>query len=79
VEAIAAAFHVSSETVRRGLMLTGDLAEVAVRACREGESGVLRFTLQLFRPVLPMLADTAEDVHDAISRLEMASLELPVD
>lgn len=79
VEAIAVAFHVSVETVRRGLMLTGDLAEVAVRACREGEAGVRRFSLQLFRPILPMLADTAEDVHDAIARLKLASLEFKLD
>jgi DNA ligase-1 len=78
-EAIAAAFAVPAAAVRRALMLSGDLGAVAEAARRDGATGLARFSLRLFQPVLPMLAQTAEDVGDALARLGEAALEPKLD
>jgi DNA ligase-1 len=78
-EAIARAADVPADDVRRAVMLAGDAAAVAATALTEGAPGLARFGLQLFRPVLPMLAQTAEDVDDALTQLGTAALELKLD
>jgi DNA ligase 1 len=78
-EAIAAAFNVSADAVRRAGMMTGDLAPVAAAAQAEGAAGLARFKLQLFRPLQPMLAGTAETVEDALRDLGEAALEHKLD
>jgi DNA ligase-1 len=45
----------------------------------EGEAGLSRFDIQLFRPVQPMLAQTAEDVTQALQELDEAALEYKFD
>jgi DNA ligase-1 len=79
VDAVAKAAGVASSRVRRAAMLAGDLATVARAAIVEGENALTTFTLQLFKPVQPMLADTAADVADALSGLGEASLEYKLD
>jgi DNA ligase-1 len=79
VEGIAAASEAPAEEVRRALMLAGDLSVVAVAALTEGSAGLRRFTVRLFHPVLPMLAQTAEDVEDAVKRLEEPVFEWKLD
>ena len=64
--AISEAFDVSHETVRRASMLTGDIGEVAGIAKVEGGEGLTRLRFQLFRPIKPMLAQTADDVGEAL-------------
>jgi DNA ligase 1 len=64
--AVAAAFGVPLETVRRVHMLTGDLGETAVR-CRSGELGDTRITL--FQPVRFMLASAVETAGEAFERM----------
>ena len=54
---------------RRAAMLAGGLEPVARAALVEGDQGSARFTLTLFRPIQPMLADSAEGVGDALSNL----------
>jgi DNA ligase-1 len=78
-EAIAKAAEVPASTVRRALMFSGDLAEVAVAALSRGREGLARFSIQLFRPVQPMLAATAEDVAEAIERFQTTELEYKLD
>jgi DNA ligase-1 len=78
-EAIARAAGVSAPSVRRALMFSGDLSEVARAALFEGETALARFSIQLFRPVQPMLADAAEDVTDALERLDGAVFEYKLD
>jgi DNA ligase-1 len=77
--AIAKAADVPVADVRRAAMLTAALGLVARTALGEGRAGLARFALQLFRPVAPMLADTAADPADAIARLGAASLEWKLD
>ena len=79
LEAVARAASIPVARVRRAAMMAGGLREVAEAALREGEPGLGRFAVQVFRPVQPMLADTAEDVADAFARLDAAAFEYKLD
>jgi DNA ligase-1 len=79
VEAIAAAARRPPAEIRRALMMTGDLKAVA-RAALDGEGTTLSaFAVRLFRPVLPMLAGSAESVADALAELGEAAVEYKLD
>lgn len=79
VEAVARAAGQPSATVSRAVMTAGDLPAVARVLLTEGEAGLARFTLRLFRPILPMLAQPIEDAHAAIEHLGEAALEYKLD
>ncbi|MGH8645470.1 MAG: ATP-dependent DNA ligase [Gammaproteobacteria bacterium] len=79
VEAIAQAVAVPSHDIRRAVMLAGDIAPVARVVLTEGVSGLTRFRLALLQPVKPMLADSVEDVGDALAQLGRASFEYKLD
>lgn len=69
VDAVAKAAAVPVAAVRRAAMLAGDLPVVAAAVLTGGESALDRFTLQVGRPVGPMLAQTAATVDEAIDKL----------
>ncbi|MBA3893235.1 MAG: ATP-dependent DNA ligase [Gemmatimonadales bacterium] len=79
VEAIAVAAGRPAADVRRAFMMAGDLPAVARAALTGGEAGMASFAVQLFRPVLPMLAGTAEDVGEALTELGEAAVEYKLD
>jgi DNA ligase-1 len=80
VEAVAKAAELPADQVRRAYMLAGDLGEVAAAALAGGAAEIGRFGLTLFRPVLPMLAQTADDAETALAELGgRAALELKLD
>ena len=79
IEAVARAAEISVAEIRRAVMLTGALAPVARAALAEGSAGLARFAIELFRPLRPMLAQTADDVTDALARLPQASFEYKFD
>ena len=79
VDAIARAAEVPASSVRRALMFAGDAGAVARAAITEGEAGLGRFRLELFRPVQPMLAQTAGDVDEALGAFSDASFEFKLD
>ena len=79
VEAIARAASLPAGKVRRAAMLAGALAPVARAALVEGDAALARFTLSLFQPVQPMLAESAADVDAALSDLGEASFEYKLD
>jgi DNA ligase-1 len=79
VDAVAKAAGVSGELARRALMLSGDLTRTAEIAMTAGEEGLRAVRFELFRPVLPMLASTAEDVEAALAGFERASVEWKLD
>lgn len=79
LEALAQAADLPAAELRRATMLAGDLAAVARAALAEGAPGLRRFRLRLLTPVQPMLAESAEDVDDALVRLGRASLEYKLD
>ncbi|HET6338767.1 MAG TPA: ATP-dependent DNA ligase [Polyangiales bacterium] len=79
IDAIADAAKVPRPAVRRAQMLMSDLARVTDLAFERGENGLTEVGLQLFRPVQPMLADSAADVAEALGRLGRAVLEYKLD
>ena len=79
VEAVARAAGLPAADVRRAAMLIGDLGAVARSALGEGAEGLGRYSLELFRPLRPMLAGTATSVQDALSRLGQAAFEHKLD
>jgi DNA ligase-1 len=78
-EAVARAFAVPPPLVRRALMLAGTLPAVASALAGEGAAGLERFRLRLFRPVQPMLADSAAEVAEALEQLGEAAFEYKLD
>ncbi len=79
VDAVGRAAGIPAARIRRAAMLAGDLSMVAQPAMFGGDQGLSAFTLQLFKPVQPMLADSAADVSDALANLGEASLEYKLD
>ncbi|NLT53165.1 MAG: ATP-dependent DNA ligase [Actinomycetales bacterium] len=79
LDAVAEAGAVSSQSVRRAVTLSGDLAAVAVAAVTEGPSAVSSFGLRLGRPLSPMLAQSAPDLASALRRTGPAAVEWKLD
>ncbi len=79
LEALGKASGIGAERIRRAAMMGGGSARIARAAMGEGETGLQQFDVQLFRPVQPMLAQTAEDVSDALTELGEAALEYKFD
>jgi DNA ligase 1 len=79
LEAIAQAAEVPLSELRRAAMMDGGLARVARAALTEGGPGLHRFSLQLFQPLLPMLAQPAQDVEQALQHLGTAAFEWKLD
>ncbi|MCC2640504.1 MAG: lig [Nitrospira sp.] len=79
LEAIAKGAGRTVTDVRQAFMYSGNIGAVAQAAMEEGADGLARFSLSLFKPVSPMLADSAVDVDEALERLEEASLEYKLD
>jgi DNA ligase-1 len=68
IPAIAAAFSVGVDAVRRAAMFAGSIPVVAVAAQTGGEAALDAITLQVGRPVLPMLASSAPTIDEALDR-----------
>ncbi len=79
VAAIARAEQLDEALVRRGFMMSGDLATIAHAARTGGAAAVAAFGLALFRPVLPMLASPADDLAVALASLADPLLEHKLD
>jgi DNA ligase-1 len=79
VDAVAKAAGVPADVARRAFMLSGDLTRTAETALAEGEHGLRAIGFELFQPVLPMLASTAETVADALAAFERAAVEWKLD
>jgi DNA ligase-1 len=79
VDAVSRAAAVPAELTRRALMLSGDLPRTAATAIEVGEEGLRAIGLELFRPILPMLASSAESVADAVAGFELSSVEWKLD
>jgi DNA ligase-1 len=80
VEAVAKAAELPADAVRRAYMLAGDLGAVAAAALAGGAAEIGRFGLTLFRPIMPMLAQTADGPEAALEQLGgAAAFELKLD
>ena len=79
LEGIAKASGIALDRVRRAAMIAGDLAPIARAALEQGEAGLAEYSVQLFRPVQPMLAQSSDDVEGALDELGEAALEFKLD
>jgi DNA ligase-1 len=82
LDAVAQAASVPADTLRRAVMLAGDLGAVARVVCSGGESALnalASYRLELFRPVQPMLADSASGVAEALEESGTAVIEWKLD
>jgi DNA ligase-1 len=79
VDAVAKASGLAVADVRRAHMLAGDLAVVARAALVDGTDGLAGFRLEVLRPIGLMLAQSAADVAEALSRTGAAGIEWKLD
>lgn len=79
VEGLAAAVEAPAAEVRRAVMLGGSLGAVARALLARGPAALAEFRLEVGRPVLPMLAQTAGDLDEALDRLGPAAVEEKLD
>jgi DNA ligase-1 len=79
VDALARAANVPASEVRRALLLAGSLAPVAEAALAGGTAALRAFRLELFRPLQPMLAGSAEAPADALAQHGRAAFEWKLD
>jgi DNA ligase-1 len=79
VEAIASAARIPADEVRRAATFAGALAPVARAALDEGRKGLERFSVQLMRPVMPMLAQPAPDATAAFAAFGSVLAEWKLD
>ena len=79
VEAVAKAAAIPAAQLRRAVMLAGELGSVAAAAIAEGADGLSGFGLTVLSPIQPMLAQTGEDLDDALARIRPALVEWKLD
>ncbi|MFG2149291.1 ATP-dependent DNA ligase [Streptomyces sp. NPDC048696] len=79
VDALAEATGTPAADVRRAVMLGGSLGAVAEALLGGGAAALAAFRLDVGRPVLPMLAQSAKDVDDALDRLGPCAVEEKLD
>jgi DNA ligase-1 len=72
IEAVAKARALPASEVRRAVMLAGDLGAAA-------KGDVKGFAIELFRPIKPMLAKSAETVAEALAELGPSAFEYKFD
>jgi DNA ligase-1 len=79
-DAIAHAAGVPPLAVRRALLLAGDLKSVALAALTGGAAALDEFSLQVGRPLAPMLAQSAASVDEALAATGMpAAVDVKLD
>ena len=69
LEAVASASGIRPAAIRRAVMMAGALAPVAHAALVDGEPGLSCFSVRVFQPVQPMLAQSADNLDAAFSVL----------
>jgi DNA ligase-1 len=79
LDALVQATGVSAEAMRKAMLFAGSAAEVALAAFRGGEAELGRFSVQLFRPLRPMLAQSANGAAEAVQRTAPAAVEHKLD
>ncbi|MBV8931313.1 MAG: ATP-dependent DNA ligase [Kutzneria sp.] len=79
IDAVAAAFAVPAEAVRRAFLLSGQLTTAAVAAASGGAAALAEFRLVVGRPVRPMLATPAESLDSALAELGRVTVEYKLD
>jgi DNA ligase 1 len=78
-EALAKASGAGLDRIRRAAMMAGDTGLVARQLLESGEASLDAWSIKLFQPVHPMLAQPAPDVETALEELGEAALEYKLD
>ncbi|MGH7495110.1 MAG: ATP-dependent DNA ligase [bacterium] len=79
-QGIAEAIGSELAVVRRAALLLGDIAEVARLGLIKGKAALAKVSLQLFRPIQPMLAELADDFTEVFNEHgEQTALEFKYD
>ncbi len=78
-DAVASAARLPASCIRRAVMMAGGLAPVACAALTGGARDLEQFALRVFRPVQPMLAQSADSVTEAQARLGDLALDYKLD
>jgi DNA ligase-1 len=79
LDALAQATQIPSEAIRKAMLFAGNATDVAVSAFRGGAAELATFSIQLFRPLRPMLAQSAKDPAEALERTAPAAAEHKLD
>ncbi|MFE1931167.1 ATP-dependent DNA ligase [Streptomyces sp. NPDC059474] len=79
VEGLAEAVGAPAAEVRRAVMVGGSLGTVAEALLARGPQALAEFRLEVGRPVLPMLAQSAKDLDEAMDRLGPCAVEEKLD
>ncbi|GAA2291559.1 ATP-dependent DNA ligase [Streptomyces violaceusniger] len=79
VEGVAEAVGAPATEVRRAVMVGGSLGAVAEALLARGPEALADFRLEVGRPVLPMLAQSAKDLDEAMDRLGPCAVEEKLD
>jgi DNA ligase-1 len=79
LDAVALAASVSPAGIRKAMLFAGNTADVALSAFRGGEAELASFSIQLFRPLRPMLAQSAKDAAEAFTRTAPCVFEHKLD
>ena len=79
LDALAQASNVPAEAIRKAMLFAGSAASVAVSAFRGGERELGGFSIELFRPLRPMLAQSAKTAQEAFTRTAPAAIEHKLD
>jgi DNA ligase-1 len=79
LDAVAAAASLPAPDVRRAATFAGGIAPVAKAALAGGAAALAPFSIRLMQPVLPMLAQPAQDIESAMAQLGSAILEWKLD
>jgi len=78
-EALAKASGAPLDRIRRAAMMAGDTGLVARQLLESGEASLDDWSIKLFQPVHPMLAQPAPDVETALEEMGEAALEYKLD
>jgi DNA ligase-1 len=80
LDAVAALCEAPAEEVRRAHQALGDIGRLVRVAHTDGRAGLAAVAVQLFRPIKPMLAQTANTVAEAFAELHgQLALEWKLD
>jgi DNA ligase-1 len=79
IEAVARASTIPAGTVRRAAMMAGELAVIAHAAIVSGRDALAGYDIRLFRPIQPMLAESADSLDEALSRVSDPAFDVKMD
>ena len=64
--AVSKAFKIPHTLIQKAVMMRGDIGEVAYLAKKGGKDALTNISFRIFHPIKPMLAQTAENVEEAL-------------